>query len=184
MYLGSAVIKNLPASEGDARDVGLIPGLGRLAGVGNDKPLQYSCLKTSTDWGTWQAMVQGVTKRGTQWSTKTHTHKHTLPLQVLCHVLHSALAGKLAEAGAQSKPGMVLWCPYTSAVQGDSCWHIEVTLCPSIEESCGGVQASTDALTRKGLVSVAASLPWVPNMCFHVHTFWSKKIFKINLFPN
>ena len=38
--------------------MGSIPGLGR----GNGKPLQYSCLKSSTDRGAWQAMVQRVAK--------------------------------------------------------------------------------------------------------------------------
>ena len=40
--------KNLPANAGDARDAGLIPGLGRCLGVGNRTPLQYSCLGLGT----------------------------------------------------------------------------------------------------------------------------------------
>ena len=36
-------VKNLPASEGDARDSNLITGLGRCLGEGNDNTLQYSC---------------------------------------------------------------------------------------------------------------------------------------------
>ena len=36
------VVKNLLASVGDARDMGLTPGLGRSPGVRNDNPLQYS----------------------------------------------------------------------------------------------------------------------------------------------
>ena len=43
------MVKNPPANEGDARDVGLIPGLGRSPGVGNGNPLQYSCLENSID---------------------------------------------------------------------------------------------------------------------------------------
>ena len=35
------MVKNPPAKAGD---VGSIPGLGRSPGVGNDNPLQYSCL--------------------------------------------------------------------------------------------------------------------------------------------
>ena len=31
-------------------------------GVGNDKPLQYSCLGNSIDRGPWWATVQGVAK--------------------------------------------------------------------------------------------------------------------------
>ena len=43
--------KNLLADAGDLRDVGLIPGLGRSPGGGNDNPLQYSCLETSHGQG-------------------------------------------------------------------------------------------------------------------------------------
>ena len=32
-------------------DLGLIPGLGRAPGKGNDYPLQYSCLQNSMDRG-------------------------------------------------------------------------------------------------------------------------------------
>ena len=47
--LGDTVIKNLPASAGDIRDVGSIPGLGRSPAVGNGNPLQYSCLDNPMD---------------------------------------------------------------------------------------------------------------------------------------
>ena len=43
------VVKNLPANVGDARDAGLVPGLRKSSGVGNDNLLQYSCLKNSMD---------------------------------------------------------------------------------------------------------------------------------------
>ena len=33
------MVKNLPASAGDTRDLGLIPGSGRSAGGGHDNPL-------------------------------------------------------------------------------------------------------------------------------------------------
>ena len=35
------MVKNLPASAEDAGDMGLIPGLERSPGEGNDNPLQY-----------------------------------------------------------------------------------------------------------------------------------------------
>ena len=41
------VIKNLPASAGDARDAGLIPGLRRYPGGGNGNLFQHSCLGNS-----------------------------------------------------------------------------------------------------------------------------------------
>ena len=46
-------------------DLGLIPGLGRSSGEGNDNPLQYSCLENFKDRGTWQATVHGVAKSQT-----------------------------------------------------------------------------------------------------------------------
>ena len=43
-----------------------IPWLGRLLGVGNGNPLQYSCLENSMHIVAWQATVHGVTKNRTQ----------------------------------------------------------------------------------------------------------------------
>ena len=61
-FQGALVVKNLPASAGDVRDVGLILGSGRSPGKGNDNPLQYSCLGNSMDGGAWWATVHGVEK--------------------------------------------------------------------------------------------------------------------------
>ena len=38
------MVKNLPASAGDATDLSLIPRLGSSPGEGNGNPLQGSCL--------------------------------------------------------------------------------------------------------------------------------------------
>ena len=43
-FQGAAVVNNLPATAGDARDVGLIPGLEGFSEVGNGSLLKYSCL--------------------------------------------------------------------------------------------------------------------------------------------
>ena len=51
------MVKNLPAS---AREAGSVLESGRSFGVGNGNPLQYSCLETSMDRGSWQAAVHGV----------------------------------------------------------------------------------------------------------------------------
>ena len=56
------VVKNLPTSTGDIRDMGLIPGSGRSPGGGYGDPLHYSCLETPMDRGAWRATVQMVTK--------------------------------------------------------------------------------------------------------------------------
>ena len=66
------MVKNLPANEKDAGDVGLIPGSGSLPGGGHGNPLQYSCLENSIDRGAWWATVHGVTKSWTQ--LRTHIH--------------------------------------------------------------------------------------------------------------
>ena len=60
------VVKNPPANTGDARNVGLIPGLGRSPGEGNGYPLQSSCRENSLDRGTWQFTVHGVAKSWTR----------------------------------------------------------------------------------------------------------------------
>ena len=39
------VVKNLPASAGNIRDMGSIPGLGSSPGGGHGNPLQYSGLE-------------------------------------------------------------------------------------------------------------------------------------------
>ena len=55
-----------PASPGDVRDVGWIPGSGRPPGGGYSNPLQYSCLENSMDRGAWPAAVHRVTQRQTR----------------------------------------------------------------------------------------------------------------------
>ena len=59
------VVRNPPASAGDTRDLGLIPGLGRSPGVGNGNPFQYACLENSMDRGAWRATVHGATESQT-----------------------------------------------------------------------------------------------------------------------
>ena len=56
-------VKNLPASAGDIRDVGSIPGLGRSPGGENGNPV---CLGDPMNRGAWQATVDRVAKNQTQ----------------------------------------------------------------------------------------------------------------------
>ena len=51
------MVKNLPASAGDVRDMGLIPGSGRCPREGHGNPLQYSCLENLMNIGAWQATI-------------------------------------------------------------------------------------------------------------------------------
>ena len=61
-FPGGSVVKNLPASTGDA---GSVPGSGKSPGEGNGNPLQYSCLGNPMDRGAWEATVYGTTKSRT-----------------------------------------------------------------------------------------------------------------------
>jgi len=56
-FLDASVVKE---STCNARDLGLIPGLGRFPGEGKDYPLQYSGLENSMD-----CIVHGATKSWT-----------------------------------------------------------------------------------------------------------------------
>ena len=70
------VVKNLPASAGDIRDVGSIPGLGRSPGEGNGNPLQYSCQDNRVDRGAWWVKVHGIVKVGHDLATKPPPPHH------------------------------------------------------------------------------------------------------------
>ena len=56
------VVKNPPATAGDVKDAGSIPGSGRSPGGGHGNPLQYSCLENPMDRGAWQATLHGITE--------------------------------------------------------------------------------------------------------------------------
>ena len=64
-FPGGAVVKNSPASAGDAKDEGSFPGSERSPGVGNGNPLQYSCLENSMNRRGLRATVHGV-----DWATE------------------------------------------------------------------------------------------------------------------
>ena len=54
-FPGGRVVRNLPASARDTKDMSSIPGPGRSPGGGNGSLLQCSCLENSMDRGAWQA---------------------------------------------------------------------------------------------------------------------------------
>ena len=56
------------ASACNARELGLIPGLGRYPGEGNNYPLQFCGLENSMDREGGQATVHGITKSRTRLS--------------------------------------------------------------------------------------------------------------------
>ena len=75
------MVKNLPASAGDTRDMSMIPGSGRSPGVGNSNPLQYSCLENSMDRGPW-------------WATESDTTEHACMYIRLAHQLPGKSAAR------------------------------------------------------------------------------------------
>ena len=79
------VIKNLPASAGEVRDTGSIPGLGRSPGGEHGNPLQYSCLESPMDRGAWWATVHGVTKSRTRLEQLSN-HSTSLPKKDLRNI--------------------------------------------------------------------------------------------------
>ena len=92
------MVKNPPANAGDARDVGLIPVLGRSPGEGNRYPLQYSYLENSMDRGAWWAAVHGVTKSWTRLNDYTFTfHFRALEKEMATH--SSVLAWRIPGTG-------------------------------------------------------------------------------------
>lgn len=100
---GGTVVKNLPASAGEAGDSGSISSVGKSLWNRKWHPLQYCCLGNPMDWGACAAAVHGVAK-GWMWlSTLTRggltehqsprlwegswcVRKRTLPLRLREHV--------------------------------------------------------------------------------------------------
>ena len=68
----------------NARELDLIPGLGRSTGEENGYPLQYSCLENSMDRGTWWAIVHRVAEsETTEQLTLSHVGHHRALSRVL-----------------------------------------------------------------------------------------------------
>ena len=67
------MVKNPLAIAGNARDMGLIPGLGRYPGVGIGNPLQYSWLENSMDRGAWRGYSPWGCKELDTTEQLTHT---------------------------------------------------------------------------------------------------------------
>ena len=80
-FPGCAVVKNLPADAGNSRDMGSIPGSGRVPGVGNGNLLQYSCPENPMERGT--CTVHGLSNSWAQMGTRTRMHTHTKVIQCI-----------------------------------------------------------------------------------------------------
>ena len=66
-------LKDFSASAGDTRDMGLISGLERSPGGGNDNLLQYSCLENPTDRRVLGASVHGIAESARAEHTCSHS---------------------------------------------------------------------------------------------------------------
>ena len=71
-FPGDSVLKNLPASAGDAGDAHLTSGSKRSPGGRNGNPLQSSCLENLMNREAWQATVHRIAKARHSWA-RMHT---------------------------------------------------------------------------------------------------------------
>ena len=104
--------KKSACNAADARDTGLIPGLGRSSWEGNDYPPQYPCLENFLDRGAWWATVYWVAnglgpKSQTERMTNTFTswkesHLNGLPIKDFFLLLHLAISGLVCHMEALS----------------------------------------------------------------------------------
>ena len=69
------LVKNLPASAGDVRHTGLIPGSGRSPGGGHGNPIQYSCLGNPMDRGDCRVTVHRFAESERLKRLSTHTYE-------------------------------------------------------------------------------------------------------------
>ena len=74
-FPGDSVVKNLCASAGVERDIGLIPGLGRSPGVGNNNWENFM------DRGAWQTTVHRIAESDTIEHTDLEYFVHSMNCQ-------------------------------------------------------------------------------------------------------
>ena len=114
------VVKNPPASAGDARDVGSIPGLGRSPGEGNSNSVQCSCLGNLKGRGAWWATVHGVAKSQARLSDFTY-------FKSSCQ-RRPQLKGKHQRGFLGNTEKAAVWCVISSSVKTEVT-HWRLKLC-------------------------------------------------------
>ena len=77
--------KELPASIGDIRDAGSVPGLGRSPGGKHGNPLQHLCLENFMDRRAWWATVQRVSKSWPQLRQPSMVQGENIRCREQCH---------------------------------------------------------------------------------------------------
>ena len=75
----------LPASIGDIRDAGSVPGLGRSPGGKHGNPLQHLCLENFMDRRAWWATVQRVSKSWPQLRQPSMVQGENIRCREQCH---------------------------------------------------------------------------------------------------
>ena len=87
------VAKNPPASAGDVRNMGSIPGSGRSPEGGYGNLVQYSCLENPMDRGAWWAAVHRIASSWTllKWLSM-HTYVHIYRHILFCILSHYGLS--------------------------------------------------------------------------------------------
>ena len=133
------------ASACNAGDPGSIPQLGRSPGGGNGYPLQYSCLKNSSEQGAWWATVRGVTKSQTKENMPGGLHQ---PLSF--SELHNNTNNFLVTLNPSSCQSLFIlsFSDYTAGLYG---WR-EVLL-KSEAGTCITVQQGSQELVRTSLAA-------------------------------
>ena len=110
-------VKNPPASAGDVRDLGLIPGSGRSSGGEHGNPLQYSYLENPMDWEVWQATGLDMT----EWLTLSLSNP-------LWHFLLCDLVWVLFMVLRNTFAPHLLWLPPFPGNSGITCWKPSLAL--------------------------------------------------------
>ena len=110
---GGSVVNNCLPMAADAGDAGLIPGLARSPGEGNDNRLPYSCLGNSMDRRAWRAIVYRVTKSWTWLSRYVHVIQLIVFLLKLVYFVH---LGRVSAPQGRAGLGELWrgWSPYIS----------------------------------------------------------------------
>ena len=109
----------------NAKDLGLIPGLGRSPGEGKSSPLQYSYLENPMDRGAWPATVHGVRKRQTRLSD---WHFHFLSLTPITIVITTCFATEQRRASTKEQFFMIAFVVALQLFTSPTCWkgkHIQ-----------------------------------------------------------
>ena len=79
------MVKNPPSGAGDARDVGLLPELGRSPEGGNGNPLKYSRWDYLMDRGAWRAIVHWAANQLSKQANNVRMCINRILLMVFTH---------------------------------------------------------------------------------------------------